>query len=370
MVSLGEIIRDVSAAKQSSSPLLGSLRNIAKSEGLSSQPSISELFASVGGLTDSLRVALSVSYIPQYNPLPWNDFGTLGTNGIQFRNNCYNYACNIANNTFAQPGSASGNPYTALNCPSVGAGVQSDGLIFSSDFLFGCLGINFSNRVALVIWPGEDFHFYRQDRSGMWSHKPGSTEATNRDNSGNLMADPQTANRGPYTVFCGYYCARRELVTIGKPPAIAASISPDSEGISEGISGSSLSSPEESLLLNQSSNSIVVRLLIFSGRPDPEWTISTEEWTALLTQARRNSDRARVQAAPTGGLGYRGFEVYSPTARADLPRVVAINRGVVTERSETQALSWQDVSSLEQQLLDQARQQGYGNLLDSLGLPE
>jgi hypothetical protein len=362
MVSVREIIQNASAAERSSLPTLGSLQNIAKSEGFSSQPSISELIESIDGLTNSLRVALYVAYIPQYNPAPWNDFNQLGINGVQFKNNCYNYACNIANNTFAQPGVGGGNPYTAFDCASVGAGVLADGLIFSSDFLLGCLGLDFSNRVALVIWPGVDFHFYRQDRSGMWSHKPGRTEATDKDNSGNLIANPETANRGPYTVFCGYYCSRRELVTVGKKAAIAASISPGSEEIS--------TSAEESLSINQARDSVTVRLLIFSGRPDPEWTISTEEWTNLLAQARGDSDRARVQPAPTGGLGYRGFEVYSPSTRTDLPRVVAINRGVVTEQSEAQALSWQDASSLEQQLLNQARQQGYGNLLDSLGLSE
>jgi hypothetical protein len=342
-----EITQDLRASNSaadnalSSLPSLGSLRNIAQSEGLSSQPSLLGLLGSIGGLTTSLRVALNFTYIPQYKPSEWNDFDTLGVGGIQFNNNCYNYACNIVNNTFAQPGAGSGNPFATLDCAGVGAGVQADGLIFSSDFIFGCLGLDFSHRVALAIWPGEDFHFYRQDRSGMWSHKPGSTEVTNEDNSENLIADPQSADRGPYTVFCGFYCVRRELVTIGGRQAIA---------------------------MRQPRDSIIVRLLIFSGRPDPEWTISTEAWTDLLAQARSASGRERVQAAPTGGLGYRGFEVYSSSSRADLPSVVAVNRGVVTERSETQALSWQDVSSLEQQLLDQARQQGYGDLLDSPGV--
>lgn len=349
-----EITQDLSASDSASNrasdsalrslPSLGSLRNIAQSEGLSSQPSLSELLESIGGPTTSLRVALNFTYIPQYKPSEWNDFDTLGVGGIQFNNNCYNYACNIANNTFAQPGAGSGNPFTALDCADVGAGVQADGLIFS-DFIFGCLGLDFSHRVALVIWPGEDFHFYRQDRSGMWSHKPGSTQVTNEDNSETLIADPQSADRGPYTVFCGFYCVRRELVTIGGRQAIA---------------------------IGQSRDSIVVRLLIFSGRADPEWTISTEAWTDLLARAQGARGRERIQSAPTGGLGYRGFEVYSPSSRADLPNVVAVNQGVVTERSGTQALSWRDVSSLEQQLLDQARQQGYGDLLDSsgVGLPE
>ena len=30
--------------------------------------------------------------------------------------------------------------------------------------------------VLLVIWPNRDYHWYRQDADGTWSHKPGSTK--------------------------------------------------------------------------------------------------------------------------------------------------------------------------------------------------
>jgi hypothetical protein len=39
----------------------------------------------------------------------------------------------------------------------------------------------------------------------MWTHKPGQTAATNLDNSGNVITDPRTANRGVYTDFCGFF---------------------------------------------------------------------------------------------------------------------------------------------------------------------
>jgi hypothetical protein len=58
--------------------------------------------------------------------------------------------------------------------------------------------------VALVIWPNSDYHWYRQDNVGCWSHKPGSTAVRNVDNAGNPITDPKTCNRGPYTVFCTY----------------------------------------------------------------------------------------------------------------------------------------------------------------------
>ena len=62
--------------------------------------------------------------------------------------------------------------------------------------------------------PHGDYHWYRQDADGMWSHKMGQTPATNRDNSNNLITDPAAANRGAYTNFCGYFCVYEPDVTI------------------------------------------------------------------------------------------------------------------------------------------------------------
>lgn len=146
--------------------------------------------------------------IPRYDPATWND-----ADGIQYHNNCYNYACDIQTGTFAQPGQASGNMYNNIDCKEVGDGAVSDGLT-PVDCDEGCGCRECCHQVALVIWPGVDFHWYRKDRDGRWSHKPGGTPATNLDHAGNIIADPRTAHRGPYTVFCGCYCVCEERVTI------------------------------------------------------------------------------------------------------------------------------------------------------------
>ena len=136
---------------------------------------------------------------PEYKPEKWND-----ADGIQYKNNCYNYACNKITNTYAQPGRAAGNMYSALNCTAVTKGAISDNLkTTQSDITCE----HCYHKVALVIWLGWDYHWYRQDKNGKWSHKPGGTQATNLDNSGNLITDPQTADRGLYIEFCGYFCA-------------------------------------------------------------------------------------------------------------------------------------------------------------------
>ncbi len=68
--------------------------------------------------------------------------------------------------------------------------------------------------VALVIAPNWDFHWYRKGPNGYWSHKPGGTQATNLDNSGNLIPDPRTADRGPYTQFCTFMTVKHGHIKI------------------------------------------------------------------------------------------------------------------------------------------------------------
>jgi hypothetical protein len=65
--------------------------------------------------------------------------------------------------------------------------------------------------------PGYDYHWYRLDKDGMWSHKPGGTPARNTDNANNVIADPRVADRGPYVEFCGFFTVCRCGVKIDGP---------------------------------------------------------------------------------------------------------------------------------------------------------
>ena len=102
----------------------------------------------------------------------------------------------------AQPGLAAGHMYASLQCPDVLAGAVADDLIDDPHANNDCP--REGHLAALVVAPGWDSHWYRKGRTGYWSHKPGSTQATNRDNSGNLIPDPRAANRGPYVDFCTF----------------------------------------------------------------------------------------------------------------------------------------------------------------------
>jgi hypothetical protein len=148
-----------------------------------------------GGMVQTSCPACHGAGAPAYEPASWNNDPTRLE-----ENNCYNYANNQATNTFAQPGRASGHEYTADDCANVGAAAGLDGLNSVANFSQDIPGW----YVALVIWPGEDYHWYRQDNNGCWSHKMGEDPVINVDNAGHTITDPQTCDRGDYTVFCTY----------------------------------------------------------------------------------------------------------------------------------------------------------------------
>jgi len=134
---------------------------------------------------------------PLYEPNWWNDSGQ-----VQYNNNCYNYGCDYRSDTYAQPGLAAGAEYTSLTCGSVRPAAIADCLIDAPTANNRCP--KEGHLVALVIWPGGDFHWFRKNRNGYWSQKMGGTPVTNVDNSGNLIPDVRTADRGPYTDFCTF----------------------------------------------------------------------------------------------------------------------------------------------------------------------
>ncbi len=64
---------------------------------------------------------------------------------------------------------------------------------------------------AVVVAPGRDYHYYRLNKEGYWTHKPGYKPSTAYDSKGRLISDPKTANRDyggtlNYKDFCGYTC--------------------------------------------------------------------------------------------------------------------------------------------------------------------
>jgi len=154
-------------------------------------------------------------YVPKYGQTVGNYGATVYAPGtdcsgafmscqFQPNNNCYNYGCDIATDSFAQPGRQNG---IFLNFPPTGPavvqGAEADGLYWlGTDYPSGYLDSGDGHPVCLVVstadeslgWPG-DYHWVRYDQeTGAWSQKDGGDQVTNFDFAGNPIGDPATAN--------------------------------------------------------------------------------------------------------------------------------------------------------------------------------
>lgn len=146
-----------------------------------------------------------------WEPVKWNDGGT-----VQRGNNCYNYGNDKLTGTFAQPGRASGQMYSAITVTEVREAALRDGLRWVGwTFPGNTYDCGDGHLVFMAIWPGWDYHWWRLDQTkGVWSHKPGRTAAVNVDSSNNVITNPLVANRGSYTDPGGFYCTCGGLANI------------------------------------------------------------------------------------------------------------------------------------------------------------
>jgi RHS repeat-associated protein len=150
-----------------------------------------------------------------YDPKFWNN------DSIRNSNNCYSYAINRpyisqidgVNDGKPQPGEYAGKPWYgsdgkgSLDCQTIEQAVLADGLTRSTTSKCAAG----SHRAVLVIAPEKDYHWYREDVQGSWSHKRGNLPVSDVDASGQKISDPETANRNygvsNYSVTCGTFCA-------------------------------------------------------------------------------------------------------------------------------------------------------------------
>jgi hypothetical protein len=153
-----------------------------------------------GVLRKAMTMAATATTVPPvltgFNPAFWN--GSV----VMLNNNCYNFATNLATNTVAQPGRRVGQMYNAFSTAAVLDAAFADG--YRAD------NHRPSRIVALAIWPGFDFHWWRLHPNNMWAHKLGLSTARNFDNLGNILAGgltPENCERHPYTEFAGFFFA-------------------------------------------------------------------------------------------------------------------------------------------------------------------
>ena len=187
------------------------------------------------------RIDIDTSNCPKYDEYIWGGMR-------RHRHNCYNYALNLIFNkeSYLQPGElgfSNDNNVTPEDlkersklsegafkkyCNKVIELAQKDGLIW--------LGKNMESRpgyrlIALAMAEFDDdnkkdldYHWYRQDNDGTWSHKPGpksvrplEIKAKFEDNVADIVYPHEVkADRGRYKDFMGYFLAPEDGMAYNK----------------------------------------------------------------------------------------------------------------------------------------------------------
>jgi len=181
---------------------------------------------------------------PIFEPDQWNNGGA-----VQGSTNCYAYAMNSRlGHTIGvtpQPGRKSATPAGPVTCSEVKRRVLADSTSLSNNIL-EAKGDTPPEKegyylVALVTtkvptdkidnkkkqYYMADYHWYRRDRDGFWSHKPGTTPVIWHDAKNKRIQDPKKCNRRTvypggvtiggnlydliidYTNFCGYFYVKK-----------------------------------------------------------------------------------------------------------------------------------------------------------------
>ncbi|RKZ81586.1 MAG: hypothetical protein DRR19_22020 [Candidatus Parabeggiatoa sp. nov. 1] len=133
--------------------------------------------------------------------------------------NCYAYALNIPG-YHPNPGDQDYEiiPFLRPNCDNLMSGAIEDGLIVPKGGLCGGTCPKGYHKIQIFFdpaWFRPDFHVFRQDKSGFWSHKPGKGGyINNHDADGKPILCPITQNRDNtpyggrnYPDYCGTLCA-------------------------------------------------------------------------------------------------------------------------------------------------------------------
>lgn len=119
----------------------------------------------------------------------------------------------------------------------------------------------------------------------------------------------------------------------------------------------------------QEASSLNVRMMVYSGRPDPVWELTGPQSESVVEAVSRGVREGGSVAPPSDqGLGYRGFLVTPNSQIDELGEQVVINRRVIARTTRRKSEFFVDVGGAEQILLRQARERGQGEVLTALGI--
>lgn len=174
-------------------------------------------------------------YSPIYFPDIWNK-----SKYVKYTHNCYEYALDDLSlkeasickknynkwnntdsikktcrrtNTFSQPGYYAGleknNKVTCYNLKTKILADNPEPIMYLSNKDEKCKN-KYYKMASVADEKNNYFHFYRQNIDGTWSHKPGSTPATNLDESNKIISNLENAdmkvNSKMNYKLCNYFC--------------------------------------------------------------------------------------------------------------------------------------------------------------------
>lgn len=168
---------------------------------------------------------------PKFDPDTYN-----GDKAVQHSHNCFAYAMNVMDTkkikkcreegkcNFHAPGIKTGHPgfsgQLGKLCSDVISRTMADvgTEAYNIDLTTPCK--KGWSKIGVVVDEKNDFHYYRQDSNGLWSHKPGGRAVTPYDAAGALIVNPQRASRYypkendadtglNYADFCSFMCVPR-----------------------------------------------------------------------------------------------------------------------------------------------------------------
>lgn len=153
---------------------------------------------------------------PKYEPEKWNN------TEVKQNHNCYAYVLNtiaLKRSGKPQPGYFSGfSPMynKDYSCLEFYKRLKKDiPSMYLTSFGERCKKGFYKGFIAIDTNDDYDYHFYRQDSSGYWSHKPGRNIAVDVDASGKKIINPLTANRKyeyfDYSKPCFFFCLNNKL---------------------------------------------------------------------------------------------------------------------------------------------------------------
>ncbi|WP_313339565.1 hypothetical protein [Sedimentibacter sp.] len=147
-----------------------------------------------------------------YNPSFWN------SSSVKPYTNCYCYALNVVTvwDKGMNPGYLSGKTLLPENLSTsiLETYIKADMPYIESYTKWNNIGETStpaakSYKVGMCFAPGRDYHFYRQDDDGYWSHKRGASDLIFWDASQANIVNPRTCDRNyssvNYSTWCGFY---------------------------------------------------------------------------------------------------------------------------------------------------------------------